>query len=338
MIGGKKPPDVLIGVGPEETRVVVAEDGAPLEYRIERSGQRSEIGDVHLGRVRKVVPALDAAFVDIGGAKPGFLAASEARANNQGGGIGKWVREGDAVIVEVIRDAEGEKGPRLARRADKEGAGLTPRAINDAPLSGRAGVEASPGIRPPHRLHQEPALIYRVLRDWRGPVGRILVGDMAAFGDLKRFCREHRPDLLPRLAYCKDGDALESDGVAERLDELLGDWVTLPSGGRINVARTAALIAIDVDTGGDSSAGVLKDTVFRVNEEAAAEVARQLRLRDLVGLVVVGFVPMRARAERERVLAALKRATAADPAGVNVGGFTRFGLVELTRRRRRSRR
>ncbi len=302
MTGGKKPPDILIGVGPSGTRVAVAEDGVPLEYRIERKGARSEIGDVHLGRVRKVVPALDAAFVDIGGTKPGFLAASRRR-----------VREGDAVVVEVIRDAEGDKGPKLTRRDERQPAA---------------------GLRPPHVLHQEPELMVRVLRDWRGPVGRILVGDMAAFGNLKRFCRERRPDLLPRLAYGKDGDALETDGVAERLEELLRAWVTLPSGGRINIAPTAALIAIDVDTGGDSSAGAFKDTVFRVNAEAAAEVARQLRLRDLAGLIVVGFVPMRAGADRARVLAALKRATAADPALVNVGGFTRFGLVEMTRQRR----
>lgn len=315
MSGGKRLLDILIGVGPEETRVVVAENGVPLEYRVEREGARSEIGDVHLGRVTKVVPALNAAFVDIGGTKAGFLAAP--------GGVmpagmrshdGKWVREGDAVVVEVIRDAEGTKGPRLARRAEEE-----------ADTAGKT---------PPCRLHQEPALMVRVLRDWRGPVGRILVDDMAAFGHLKRFCRDFRPDLLPKLAHCREGDALETDGIAERLEEALGAWVTLPSGGRINIAETAALIAIDVDTGGDSSAGSLEDTAFRVNSEAAAEVARQLRLRDLKGLVVVGFVPMRALSHRERVLEALKRGAAADPAGVAVGGFTRFGLVELTRRRR----
>ena len=175
--------------------------------------------------------------------------------------------------------------------------------------------------------------MFRALRDWRGPVGRILVDDMAAFGDLKRFCRDRRPDLLPKLAHDRAGDALEIDGIAERLQELLAPWVALPSGGRINVAQTAALIAIDVDTGGDSSAGSLEDTAFRVNSEAAAEIARQLRLRDLKGLVVVGFVPMRARARRERVLAALKQGCAGDPSGVAIGGFTRFGLVELTRRR-----
>lgn len=321
MSGGKKPPDILIDVGPEETRVVVAEDGAPIECWIEFVGKPSEIGNVYLGRVKKVVPALDAAFVDVGGATPGFLAApgDAGRQDKRPvapGGIGQWVREGDAVVVEVIRDSADGKGPKLARRAEQE---------------------LAAGIRPPHMLHQEPVLMFRTLRDWRGPVGRILVDDMAAFGDLKRFCRDSRPDLLPALAHCREGRVLETDGVADRLEELLGCWVTLPSGGRINIAETAALVAIDVDTGGDSSAGSFKDTALRVNTEAATEVARQLRLRDLKGIVVVGFVAMRARADRERVLAVLKGATAADPAGVNVGGFTRFGLVELIRNRLRGR-
>jgi Ribonuclease G/E len=300
---GKKPPDILIGVAPKETRVAVAEDGNPIEYRIEREGARSEIGDVHLGRIAKVVPALDAAFVDIGGPKPGFLPTD-----------GKPPNEGDAVVVEVVRDAEAGKGPKLALHSREW---------------------ETTGMRPPRRLHHEPALMARTLRDWQGPVGRILVDDMAAFGKLREFCREFRPDFLPHLAHTREGSALETDGVADRLAELLDDWVKLPSGGRINVAETAALTAIDVDTGSDSSSRSLEETALRVNAEAAAEIARQLRLRDLKGLIVVGFVPMRAAAHRERVLAALKRACAADPAGVAVGGFTRFGLVELIRRRTR---
>ena len=308
MSGEKTPPDILIEVGPEQTRVVVAENGSPVECRIERAGTRSEIGDIHLGRVKKVVPALDAAFVDIGGAAPGFLAVTPVGIHSHDR---QKVREGEAIVVEVVRDAAEGKGPKLAQRED---------------------VKPEAGIRPPHILHQEPALMLRTLRDWQGPVGRILVGDMAAFGDLKRFCRDFRPDLLPKLSHCREGGVMDTDGIADRLDELLGSWVALPSGGRINIAPTAALVAIDVDTGGDSSAGTLKDTVLRVNTEAAFEIARQLRLRDVKGLVVVGFVAMRARADRERVLVALKRVTAADPGGINVGGFTRFGLVELIRR------
>ncbi len=309
MNGAKSPdkaPDILISVGPEEVRVVVAVDGEPIEYRIERAGQESEMGNVHLGRVTKVVPALDAAFVDIGGEKSGFLALSGGPRPN----------EGDAVVVEVIRDAEAGKGPKLALHSREW---------------------ETTGMRPPRRLHHEPALMARMLRDWQGPVGRILVDDMAAFGKLKEFCRGSRADLLPKIAHVRDGSALETDGVADRLEELLADWVALPSGGRINVARTAALIAIDVDTGEDADARSFEDTAVRVNSEAAAEVVRQLRLRDVKGLVVIGFVPMRARAHRERVLAALKRATAADPAEVAVGGFTRFGLVELIRSRQRPR-
>lgn len=311
MSGGKIPPDMLIEVGPEQTRVVVAEDGSPIECRVERAGEPSTIGNVYLGRVQKVVPALEAAFVDIGGAAPGFLAVMPVgmRSHDR-----QRLREGEAVVVEVVRAAAEGKGPKLARREN---------------------MKAPSGSRPPRVLHQEPALVPRTLRDWQGPVGRILVDDMAAFGDLKRFCRDLRPDLLPKLALVREGRVMETDGIADRLEELLGDWVALPSGGRINITPTAALVAVDVDTGGDSQGGGFAETATRVNCEAAVEIARQLRLRDLGGLVVIGFVALRARGSRERVLAALKRATAADPVLVNVGGFTRFGLVELIRNRSR---
>lgn len=301
-MNGKKPPDILIGVGAGEIRVVVAVDGEPIELRAEREGEESEIGNVHLGRVTKVVPALEAAFVEIVGPKPGFLPLGREKIN-----------EGDEVVVEVVRDAEWGKGPKLALHAREW---------------------ETTGMRPPRRLHHEPALMTRTLRDWQGPVGWIVVDDMAAFGKLREFCRESRPDFMAHLTHTREGSALETDGVADRLSELLEDWVRLPSGGRINVAPTAALVAIDVDTGEAVSARSLEDTAFQVDLEAAAEVARQLRLRDMKGLVVVGFVPIRVRAHRERVLAELKRASAADPAEVTVGGFTRFGLVEMIRSRR----
>jgi Rne/Rng family ribonuclease len=240
--------------------------------------------------------------VDIGGAKPGFLPTD-----------GKPPNEGDTVVVEVVRDADAGKGPKLVLHSREW---------------------ETTGMRPPRRLHHEPALAERTLRDWQGPVGRIVVDSMAAFGKLREFCREFRPDLMAHLAHTRDDSALETDGVADRLGELTEDWVRLPSGGRINVAATAALVAVDVDTGEDVAARSFEDTAARVNTEAALEIARQLRLRDLTGLVVVGFVPLRARARRERVLDALKQACRSDPAEVAVGGFTRFGLVELIRSRK----
>jgi len=301
-VNGGKPPDLLIAVGAEEIRVVVVRDGEPVEARAEREDNPSEIGNVHLGRVTKVARALDAAFVDLGGPKPGFLPLD-----------GEPLNEGETVLVEIVRDAEAGKGPKLVRAS---------------------GNWETTGMHPPRRLHHEPPLAARTLRDWQGPIGRVLVDDMGALAKLKEFCRENRPDLLPHLLHTHESSALETDGVADRLAELLADWVRLPSGGRINVAPTAALTAIDVDTGEDAGGRTFEDTALRVNAEAAGEIARQLRLRDVRGLVAVGFVPMRARAHRARVLADLKRACRSDSAEVAVGGFTRFGLVELIRSRR----
>ncbi|MEK7820757.1 MAG: ribonuclease E/G, partial [Pseudomonadota bacterium] len=266
------------------------------------------LGALYLGRVRTMVPALDAAFVDLGEKEDGFLPVAAKNAARK-------IREGDALAVEVVRDAEDGKGPRLARR----------------PAEDAAAIAAGPA---PRLLRPAPPLAIRVARDWPGPIRRIVVDDVDTLLALKAWCRDHRPALMEIIArHAPAGDILETDGLADRLEDLLAPWVALPSGGRINIAPTPALIAVDVDSGRDAGAGSPVETARRVNREAALEVARQIRLRGLSGLIVVGFLPMRPAAHRAEVLNVLKRATAGDPCGVNVGGFTRFGLVEMTRAR-----
>lgn len=302
----KAPPaDILIRVRPDAVVAVVAVAGEPIEYRTERADSPSRLGALYLGRVRTAVPALDAAFVDLGEKDDGFLPVPAK----------KRVREGDALAVEVVRDAEGGKGPRLARRAAEEEA---LRAAGPAPRLARPA----------------PPLAIRVVRDWTGPIRRIAVDDVDTLLALKAFCRDRRPALIETVArHAAPGDVLETDGIADRLEELLAPWVALPSGGRINIAPTPALVAIDVDSGRDAGAGSPMETARRVNREAALAVARQVRLRGLSGLIVVGFLPMRAAAHRAETLNVLRRATAGDPCAVTVGDFTRFGLVEMTRAR-----
>ncbi len=308
--------DILIRVRAEATVAVAHVAGEPVEYRAERSDAPSRLGALYAGRVRRVVPALDAAFVDLGEGEDGFLPLA----------ANKKAREGDTVVVEVARDAEGGKGPRLTRRADPDG------AAKDGPV--------------PRLLRPAPALGSRMVRDWPGPIGRIVADDVDALLALKGFCRDHRPDLMDKIARfsggyknlpavsASGGDILEAEGVAERLEELLAPWVALPSGGRINITPTPALIAIDVDSGRDARGASAEDTARRVNAEAAAEIARQTRLRGLAGLIVAGFLPLRRASQRAEVLAILKRAAASDPCALTVGGFTRFGLVEMIRARR----
>ncbi len=302
------PADILIRVRPGETVAVAVVAGEPVEYRAEKSDAPSRLGALYAGRVRRVALALDAAFINLGVdpglAEDGFLPLTAK----------KKLREGDAVVVEIVRDAEGGKGPRLARRADPDGAakdGAVPRLMRPAPALGQ-----------------------RMIRDWPGPIGRIVADDVDTLLALKAFCRDHCPQALDKIArFARGGDMFESEGIADRLEELLAPWVALPSGGRINIAVTPALIAIDVDSGRDADAQSAEDTARRVNAEAATEIARQIRLRGLSGLIVAGFLPLRLAADRARVLAILTRAAAGDPCGLTVGGFTRFGLVEMIRAR-----
>lgn len=302
----KAPPaDILIRVRPEAVVAVVALAGEPVEYRTERADSPSRLGALYLGRVRTMVPALDAAFVDLGEKEDGFLPVAAK----------KRAREGDALAVEIVRDAEDGKGPRLARR----------------PAEDAAAIAAGPV---PRLLRPAPPLAIRVARDWTGPIRRIVVDDVDTLLALKAFCRDHRPALMETVTrHAAPGDVLETDGIADRLEDLLAPWVALPSGGRINIAPTPALIAVDVDSGRDAGARSPMETARRVNREAALEVARQVRLRGLSGLIAVGFLPMRPAAHRVEMLNVLKRATAGDPCAVNVGGFTRFGLVEMIRAR-----
>ncbi len=304
--------DILIRVRGDETIVVVAQAGEPIEYRVESAARPSRLGAMYAGRVRRTAPALAAAFVDLGdGGADGFLPLTAKRK----------FREGDAVAVEVVRDAEEGKGPRLAWRPDPK---LDPDgAAKDGPV--------------PRLMRPAPALGPRMVRDWPGAVGRIVADDVDTLLAVKAFCRDHRPELLDRIArFAKTGDMFESEGIADRLEELLAPWVALPSGGRINIQPTPALVAIDVDSGRDAGGASVEDTARRVNAEAAREIVRQLRLRGLAGLIVAGFLPLPRAADRARVLAILKQGAQGDPNALTVGGFTRFGLVEMIRARTRA--
>ncbi|MBM3565221.1 MAG: ribonuclease E/G, partial [Alphaproteobacteria bacterium] len=307
--------DIFVRVRGAETAVLVAQEGEPVEWRVAVGDVSGGLGAIYRARVAKVVPGLDAAFVDLGGGVSGFLAAAEAGGPHQsGGGIAKRVREGQTVTVEVIREAEGAKGPRLARRT----------AMENEDAKGPA----------PALLEPAPPLAARMVRDWPDRIRRIVVDDVDALLALKSFCLAARPEAADKIRrFAGTGDMIEAEGLADRLHELLEDWVRLPSGGRINLQPTPALIAVDVDSGRDADAGRPDETARRTNREAAAEIPRQLRLRGLSGLVVCGFMPMRLAAHRAEVLRALKSAAAPDPCAAHVGGFTRFGLVELTRAR-----
>lgn len=199
----------------------------------------------------------------------------------------------------------------------------------------RTIAEAAERERPPALLDAEPGPIERILRD-RLPAGaaRIVLDGRAGLPAARAWCRRFRPELAENIEVA-DSALFEARGVEAALDGALAAEVALPSGGSLTIEPTRALTAIDVDTGAHAPQGGQARALLATNLEAAKAVARQLRLRNIGGLVAVDFVHMRDATHRRQVAAALRQAVAADPMAVEVGEVTRFGLLELTRRRER---
>ncbi len=375
---------VLISVRPGRTRAALVEGGTLIELHIYDDHRPSLVGNIYLGRVEKVMKSLAAAFVDLGGGVSGFLAAAEARPPGQGATaeISTYVREGEAIIVQVQRDAYEDKAPKLTARIAISGRAmiLTPgdpavrlsRRLNDkaertrletlahdlarsdagfvmrTAAQGQAAQALDREAQSLHRLWsgmgdraktgKAPLLladvtdpVQQILRDVvpAGPGGqtRVIIDDPAALTRARAWCATSAADLADNLELYNGGGLL-FDSIEEQLDDALSSALALPSGGSVLFAETPALVAMDVNVGKGRS-------VLDANLEAAALIARQVRLRNLSGLLVVDFVSTRNNKDQDKVLKALKRAVADDPANVFVGGFTRFGLLEMTRRRNR---
>lgn len=384
---------ILISRGPGETRVALLSEGWLVELLVSRPGQEGVAGNIYLGRVEAALKGLDAAFVDIGLERPGFLALPEARpAGAQAepaDAIGDYLSEGDAQLVQVLRDPVEDKGAKLTTHINLPGVNLVfrpdhpgvnvSRRIEDederdrltalveglAPEGGGFIVrtaaaqvknEAGDGVleqeaqelmtrwaairhrranaKAPSALHTEPGPALLALRNFGGGVGKIVADDAGVLNEIKEFCQTFMPDLAA-LAEAHKGpeDLFEAFGVEEQIDEALTPGVGLPGGGTLIVSQTPALTAIDVNTAGAAAGGSKEQTALDVNLEAAAEAARQVRLRNISGLIVVDFVPVRDEGNKRTVLDALSRAAAGDPQGPHVVGYTRMGLVEMTRRR-----
>jgi ribonuclease G len=199
----------------------------------------------------------------------------------------------------------------------------------------RAIAEAAQRERPPALLDAEPGPVERILRDHLpAAAARIVLDGRTGLPASRAWCRRFRPELADSIEVA-GGALFEERGVEAALDGALAAEVALPSGGSLTIEPTRALTAIDVDTGAHAPTGGQARALLATNLEAARAVARQLRLRNIGGLVAVDFVHMRDAAHRRQVAAALRQAVAADPMAVEVGEVTRFGLVELTRRRER---
>lgn len=388
--------ELLIDAVPGEVRAALVEDGEVCELHIDREGYQSLVGTIYLGRIEAVEPSLEAAFVTLPGVtSPGFLSVKHA-----GALIGKAegprrieriVHQGQLVLVEVTRDAVGDKGPGLTSLVTLPGRLLVYHPFRDGNLlSGairdeaqRARLEdvatrASEGVgeggfiirtaaqaedvptifnearalhdrwrtlreaaaraAEPACLHQDLPPLQRTLRDMARPgVGRIAVDGHALFAEARGYLTRENPDFLELLeVHAGPSPLFEVAGVEAAIDSALGARLDLSGGGWVTIEATEALTAIDVNSGDGTAESSREQTSFATNLRAVDIIARQLRLRDVGGMVLIDFIHMESPKHRDRILDSLREALARDTSPCSVLGWSRMGLCELTRKRGRA--
>ena len=387
----------MINVSPHEVRAAVVDDGVLRDILIERASRRGLVGNIFKGHVSRVLPGMQAAFVDIGLERTAYLHASDiARPQNLDtdmqdqpqANVRELVSEGSEILVQILKEPIGDKGARLTTFMSipsrylvlmprRTGLGVSTR-IEDAAERARlkevmesllpadsdhgyiirtAADGAEPDALKADKLfvdhlwevinreaaespcgrvvHEDLPLPVRVIRDLvNRDIDRVLVDSEEWLQKLKDFAETFTPDLLPVLElYTGRRPLLDLYGIEDEIERALCRKVELKSGGYLVIDQTEAMTTVDVNTGGYVGRGNLEETLFRTNLEAAVAIARQLRLRNLGGMVIIDFIDMEAEAHREQVLSALEAALASDHAKTQIAQVSPLGLVEMTRKR-----
>ena len=388
--------DILINWAPQETRVAVVENGAVQELHIERTLERGLVGNVYLGKVVRVLPGMQSAFIDIGMERAAFLHVADLHGWNASGRsdaplppIERQVFEGQTLTVQVIKDAIGTKGARLSTqvsiagrmlvflphdnhigisqkigshelreqlrtrmqalagegsggfilRTNAEEASDTELADDIAYLRKAWSLirERSQSKGPGSLLHQDLSLAERVLRDLTTEATQtIRIDSKMQFDLLHQFGDTYMPGAVAKLdLYRGERPIFDLFGIEEEIARALARRVDLKSGGYLIIDQTEALTTVDVNTGGFVGARNFEDTIFKTNLEAAGAIARQLRLRNLGGIIIADFIDMTREEHQQAVLAEFRKQLARDRTRTTVSGFTQLGLVEMTRKRTR---
>lgn len=389
--------DILINITPQETRVALVLQGAVQELHIERTLTRGLAGNVYLGKVVRVLPGMQSAFIDIGLERAAFLHVAdiwEARSHDGSNAaltpIEKLLFDGQVLTVQVIKDPIGTKGARLSTQISIAGRmlvylpqdqhiGISQKIEKEAererlrthlqsilPPDEKGGyivrtmaeeassddiaadvdylrktwgaiVQGARTLPPTTLLYQDLSLAQRVLRDFvHDETASIQVDSRENFLKLAEFAQVYTPSVLSRMAhYTGERPLFDLYGVEEEILRALGRRVDLKSGGYLIVDQTEAMTTIDVNTGGYVGGRNFADTIFKTNLEAAHAIARQLRLRNLGGIIILDFIDMENNEHRNQVLAELKKTLARDRTKVSVSNFSALGLVEMTRKRTR---
>ncbi len=385
--------EILINVTPQETRVAVIEEGVVQELHIERASSIGLVGNIYLGKVSRVLPGMQSAFVDIGLDRAAFLHVDDIWGQKQNGDakpIEKLLFEGQNVLVQVIKDMIGTKGARISTQIsiagrlvvfmpqedyigvslriesesdreilrekvqklippDEKGGyiirTLAEGAADEGFLSDIAYLkkiwadiqERSATAAAPSLLYQDLNLSFRVLRDFvNDDIGRIRVDSRETFQKLQSFAASYIRNVSDRIEhYAGERPLFDLYGVEEEIQRALARRVELKSGGYLIIDQTEALTTVDVNTGGFVGHRNFDDTIFKTNLEAAIVIARQLRLRNLGGIIIVDFIDMDNAEHREAVLNEFRKALSRDHTRMTLSEMTALGLVEMTRKRTR---
>jgi ribonuclease G len=389
----------LINFTPQETRAALLQQGVVQELHIERTNGRGIVGNVYLGRVVRVLPGMQSAFIEIGLERTAFLHVadiwSERLAANGHNGhevrpIERILSEGQSIMVQVQKDPIGTKGARLTTQISIAGRllvhlpqdnhiGISQRIAEEAEretlrsriaallphdqpggyilrtVAAHAGDEElaadiaylrriwreiqtrTIGALPPMVLHEDLTLAQRVLRDLvTSETSAVLIDSRENFQKLQVFAKEYVPQVSDRLLhYTGERPLFDLHGVEEEIQKALARRVDLKSGGYLIFDQTEAMTTVDVNTGGYVGSRNFDDTIFKTNLEAAQTIARQLRLRNLGGIIIADFIDMEDEEHKAAVLAEFNKALARDHTRITVSGFTQLGLVEMTRKRTR---
>lgn len=389
--------EVLINLTPMETRVAVVENGVLQEAFIERSRRRGIVGNIYKGKVIRVLPGMQAAFIDIGLERAAFIHAHEVMpantASDEQVSISQLLHVGQPLVVQVTKDPIGSKGARLtthlsvparylvympdsphtgvSQRIEDEAERERLRLLVDECMEGheeevpggfiirtaaegvgkeelvtdmlfllrlwRKVAERKLNAPAPSCIYDDLPLFIRTLRDvMRDDIEKVRIDSRENYQKLVKFAEEFMPGVTERIEYYPgERPIFDLFSVEDEIHKALGRKVQLKSGGYLVIDQTEAMTTIDVNTGGYVGHRNLEETIFKTNLEAATAIARQLRLRNLGGIIIIDFIDMEDAEHRRQVLRVLEKSLERDHAKNKLTGVTELGLVQLTRKRTR---
>jgi len=400
---------IVINADSYETRIAILEDGELAELLVERAEQRRHVGDIYKGRVNAVLPGMQAAFVDLGLPKTGFLHASDLAENlsdledisdlEENGDrrrrrfqvpkIEDHLKKGQEILVQITKESIGTKGPRVTQQVSLPGrfcvlmpgvdhvgvsrriedrnerqrikaiiGDLKPKSVG---LIARTAGEGkgdpdfaadvkhltktwakidrkSSSVRAPALVHRELEMTASLIRDlFTEDVEEVIIDDKESFGETQAYLKAVSPELRDRVKLYRGHDPIfDAYEIESQIEKTFERKVWLKKGGYICIDHAEALVAIDVNTGRFTGKKNQEETIFRTNMEAAKEVPRQLRLRDIGGIIVVDFIDMEIEGNKRAVIDELRKELRKDRARTKAFAVSELGLVEMTRQRERS--